>query len=75
MTRIIFSEVTLYSKRTFKCVTCGKRRVRRRKFWQTLNPFNKNPDGTVKSELDISRELAAQIAVWQPTECGCAGTP
>lgn len=73
MTRITFNEVALYGTRTFKCATCGKRRVRRRKFWQTLNQFNKNPDGTVKTEQDIHRALAAEIAAWQPTKCGCDG--
>jgi len=31
----------------------------------TLNPFNKNPDGTIRDERDIRLALAAKIAAWQ----------
>lgn len=66
-----YQEVSLRAEKSGKCITCGKRRKRARKFWQTLNPFNKNPDGAVKSAADIIEELKPKIRAWkkEPIDC------
>ena len=58
------------------CVDCGKRTRRQVTFEQTLNPFNKLPDGTVKSARDISLELAEEAETWraEPIQCGSCET-
>lgn len=66
-----FEEVSIRAEKSGKCIICGKRRKRVRKFWQTLNPFNKNPDGTVKQPFEIRKEIAAQAAVWTKEPINC----
>ena len=51
--------------KSLPCPICGKKLRRRRTFEQTINPFNKNANGTVKTELDIVQELEAQAAAWE----------
>ena len=43
METITFEEVSIHRCKSGKCRTCGKRRKRTKKFFQTLNPFNKKP--------------------------------
>jgi hypothetical protein len=45
---------------TFTCPNCGKPN-RTRTFTQehTVNPFNKNPDGSVKTSLEVMRSAKA----------------
>jgi hypothetical protein len=43
-----------------------------------MNPFNKLPDGTVKSADDIYRELRVEAKAWETTaercpKCGAMG--
>lgn len=49
----------------------GKRRTRREKFWQTLNPFNKNADGEPKTAQEIRVELAEKIKAWRAEPITC----
>ncbi|MDQ0082874.1 hypothetical protein J2W35_003233 [Variovorax boronicumulans] len=66
MTRIRFQEVAI--KATHRWVDAdGKKRQETRKFWQTISPFNKRPDGTLKTEADIEREITAQRDAWLAT--------
>lgn len=39
MTTVTFQEVARYAEKAGKC-RCGKNRLRKRKFFQTVNPFN-----------------------------------
>ena len=66
-----FNEVSLRVEKSGKCITCGKRRKRVRKFWQILNPFNKKADGTIKSRADIGDEIATEAHRWmkEPIDC------
>lgn len=69
-----FQEVTLVGKRKGPCTVCGRECTRTEKFFQTLNPFNKNADGTVKTRQDIVRELKPQVEAWEkanPTHVKC----
>ena len=66
-----FREIDFKAKKSGKCTVCGKRRTRQKKFRQTLNPFNKNEDGTVKSVLDIQVECFHQAELWKKEPINC----
>ncbi|MFA5040034.1 MAG: hypothetical protein WC464_00170 [Bdellovibrionales bacterium] len=58
-----FNEVSIKARRTV--FVDGKKKIQQRKFYQTLNPFNKNTDGTIKNRNDIIKELEEAILKWQ----------
>lgn len=61
--RIICEEVSIKVKRT---VTIdGKKKVQTKKFYQTINPFNKNADGAIKNRSDILKELHQEADDWK----------
>jgi hypothetical protein len=60
-----FREIKHQASKNLPCPGCGKKLRRQRTFMQTLNPFNKNADGQVKTELEIVRELNATAAKWE----------
>lgn len=66
-----FQEVAVWGHKTGKC-GCGKRRERREKFWQTLNPFNRTADGSPKTPKQIEVELVAQRDAWLAEPITCA---
>lgn len=68
--RISFEKVALHADKAGKC-GCGKRRRRRKKFWGTLNPWNKNPDGTIRTWGDIQAGLRQQIEAWEAEPIVC----
>ena len=72
MARIYVQEIKLYAEKNCKCSICGKRLKRRRKFYQTINPFNKRADGEVKTYSDIYPELREDAQKWErkPETCG-----
>ena len=43
----------------------GKRKIETKTFTQTLNPYNRNSDGSIKSGKDIARELNNIAAKWE----------
>lgn len=61
----VFEEVKLYGRKSGKCSVCGKTCVRIQKFSQTLNPFNKNKKGEVKTWQEIKTELQDQLVEWR----------
>lgn len=70
-----FSEVPLYGTKSVPCAGCGKKLRRQRKFFQTLNPFNKDADGRPKTVQQIHAELAEECRQWEqePETCrNCA---
>ncbi|WP_280371052.1 hypothetical protein [Nocardia wallacei] len=42
----------------------------------TVNPFNKNPDGSVRTRDEVRAAVAARADAWQPdfTHAGCVTT-
>ena len=64
MARINFDEVGFRVKKYFKDPDTGKRRQETRRFYQTLNPFNKNSDGSVKNHDQIMTELNEECKKW-----------
>jgi hypothetical protein len=55
-----FDEIKYYAKKYGTCQVCKEKAIRQKMFSQTLNPFNKNSDGTIKSKNDIYRELQVE---------------
>lgn len=67
MTRINFEEVSV--KATKKWIDKnGKRRQKTKRFYQTVNPFNTNPDGMVKTRDQIQREIIERRDKWLKEE-------
>jgi len=60
---IRFQEVAVKANRRWLDAD-GKKRQETRKFWQTISPFNKLRDGTVKTAEDIQREINAERDAW-----------
>ena len=70
--RVNFQEVKLYGCKSIKCAGgCGRTLKRQRKFYQTLNPFNKTAQGVVKDANDIYSELRKDIKTWQKEPVTC----
>ena len=74
MTKITFEEVAFHASKSGKC-GCGKHCKRQRKFWATLNPFNRNAVGAPKTRVEIYDDLRTQAAVWktEPIVCTSCG--
>lgn len=63
--RINFAVIKAYSTKRGKC-KCGKRLTRSKTFEHTVNPFNKNPDGSVKSRLEVYAAVTKEAKDWMP---------
>lgn len=61
--RINFDEVSIKATKTWTDAD-GKRRQKTRKFYQTINPFNKNAAGLPKSRVEIRAEILAERDAW-----------
>ena len=61
--RITFDEVAVKATRRW-IDEHGKKRQETRKFFQTVNPFNKNADGGMKTREQIMREVTAKRDAW-----------
>lgn len=59
-----YQEVGLTGHRDGVCPVCGKKGKRQRRFYQTLNPFNRNKKGEVKTRSEIYEELKEEISKW-----------
>lgn len=69
-----FEEVNLRATKTGKC-RCGKRRTRATTVCQTLSPFNKNEDGTLKNRYEIMEELRVELTKWREEPITCDNCP
>ena len=54
------------ARRKGPCPVCGKAVLRTRVFESTQNPFNKWPDGTPLSFIEVMAQAAAKAAQWEP---------
>jgi hypothetical protein len=61
-----YDVVGVSTRRTFRCRVCGIRGSLQRTFRQTINPFNKNGRGQIKTRREIRDELRFQAAAWKP---------
>lgn len=73
--RVTFNEVKIHSEKTIICNKCKKRLKRRKKFYQTLNPFNKNKEGLPKTAEEIKSELYIVEAKWRKETEKCSSCP
>lgn len=67
-----FEELRTRRQHVGKCPNCGKRVSRSRSFEQTVNPFNKNADGTVKSRDEVWAAVKAEADAWVPDFTHCS---
>lgn len=66
MTITNFERVEYWIERVVPCRVCGKKLKRATTLGQTINPWNTNPDGTVKNRYQIRAELKEQAKTWHP---------
>ena len=59
-----FDEIKVKAVRRWIDPITGKKRQETRTFSQTLNPFNKLPDGTVKDRATIYKEICVARDKW-----------
>lgn len=64
MTRYVFNEVSVKGVKRWKDPVNGKPRQETRKFYQTINPFNKNAAGVPKSRDEIMAEIKVERDEW-----------
>jgi hypothetical protein len=69
-----FKVMKATARRIVKC-KCRKTATRSKTFEFTVNPFNKNEDGSVKNADEVQRQAQEQADKWQPpayvcTKCG-----
>lgn len=71
MTVYRFEQRKATTVRDLDCTRCGKRFRRQKTFTQTINPFNKNPDGTVRTAREVTEAVRVQAEAWQPEPVLC----
>lgn len=71
-----FQKVFTRRTKTGTCPVCGKTSRRQREFVYTINPFNKNPDGTIKSYEQVREDVNREADAWKPdfTHMKCMGS-
>jgi hypothetical protein len=62
---ISFDTLSQTAVRTGSCGVCGLRGRQQRTFTMTENPWNKNPDGTVRTRREIYKALREQADEWE----------
>lgn len=66
--RVTFEEVSATATRRWKDPGTGKSKQETKRFFQTVNPFNKDPDGSLKTRSQIQAEVNAEAAAWLKEE-------
>lgn len=66
MTTYTYEQVWASRTQTGKCPVCGKRAVRKYRECNTVNPLNKNPDGSVRSRAEVRACVEAEADRWVP---------
>ena len=65
MATYYFQQEKLYASKSGVCPVCGKRATRSEKFTQTVNPWNTNKDGKVKTSAEIRVQLKQSADEWR----------
>jgi hypothetical protein len=60
----VYDPIRVHRSMKGPCVVCGRQATRSRTFQQMLNPFNKRPDGQVKTVEEIYAELREEADRW-----------
>lgn len=63
--RITFDEIAIRETVTWKDPGTGRKRQMTRKFFQTVNPFNRGSDGEPKARAQIRDELRREANLWK----------
>jgi hypothetical protein len=61
---VTFDEVTVFGIKNCRCDVCGKRMRRQRRFTATINPWNTNEDGEIKTRDEILVGLKGKRKAW-----------
>jgi hypothetical protein len=69
-----FEKVSAYPKKTGKCL-CGKRRSRSTHIYHTINPFNKNAKGEIKTYAEVRADVSKEVAKWMAEPIRCDDCP
>jgi len=65
--RVTFQVVRARQERAGYCPVCGKLAKRSRTFEQTVNPWNRNEDGSEKTPQEVALAVRAEANAWHPT--------
>lgn len=63
MTRITFEQCRAYGVKYI--MVDGKKRRRQKMFWKSVNPWNKNADGSVKTRAEVQAEVDREAREWE----------
>lgn len=66
MSAVHFDRITAQGKKSGKCPVCDKRVTRAQTFEMTVNPFNLNPDGTVRTPREVREAVRERAVQWEP---------
>jgi hypothetical protein len=72
---VYYERVTAGRRLRGICPVCGRVSSRSRTFEMTVNPFNRNLDGIVKTRAEVRADVDAEAAAWIPdfTHGPCRG--
>jgi len=73
MTRYVFDAIQTSRTKKGVCVKCGKRRQKTKRFTETINPFNKNANGTPKTRDQVQESVIEKARVWMSEPLVCTG--
>lgn len=61
-----FHEIVARRSKSGPCPVCGKRVRRSQTFSETVNPFNRNEDGSPKSPAEVRVSVNKKADAWEP---------
>lgn len=69
--KISFAVIKVRAHKKGKCGLCGKPIVKTKTFENTVNPWNQNDDGSIRTEDEIIVHLRKHALAWQQSEEFC----
>lgn len=63
-----YDRITARASKSGVCPGCGKAATRSQTFGQTVNPFNRNPDGTVKTAAEVRASVNSEAVAWRDAD-------
>jgi hypothetical protein len=64
--RLRFDVVAIRCQKSGRCPVCGRSVTRSKRFEQTVNPWNRNADGTVKTVAEVRADVRREADAWLP---------
>lgn len=65
MTTYRYDEVSYHARKVGLSAKCDKPATRQRKFTNTINPFNRNPDGSVRTRSEVWENVKRLGHEWE----------